>query len=106
VAEVADATVAVVRGCYLTLRRAVRAPALAATIGAVLVEEPGRTLSRREVADVLGVPVLTRVPVREQVFRAVDAGVLAARMPEFLARAASDLAARTGFGPTRRGAAA
>ena len=29
VAEVADATVVVVRGCYLTLRRAVRAPALA-----------------------------------------------------------------------------
>ena len=41
VAEVADATVAVVRGCYLTLRRAVRAPALACTMGAVLVEEPG-----------------------------------------------------------------
>ena len=106
VAEVADSTVAVVRGCYLTLRRAVRAPALAATTGVVLVEEAGRTLSRREVADVLGVPVLTRVPVREPVFRAVDAGVLAARLPEVLARAAADLVARTGFGPTRRGAAA
>ncbi len=57
-------TVVVVRGCYLTLRRAVRAPALACTTGAVLVEEPGRSLSRREVVDVLGVPVLARVPFR------------------------------------------
>jgi hypothetical protein len=106
VAEVADATVAVVRGCYLTLRRAVRAPALAATCGVVLVEEPGRTLGRREVSDVLGVPVLTRVPLREQVFRAVDAGVLGARLPDALARAASELVSRTGVGPGRRGAAA
>ena len=106
IAEVADATVVVVRGCYLALRRAVRAPALARTVGAVLVEEPGRSLSRREVCDVLGVPVLARVPFREQVFRAVDAGVLPARLPDALARAAADLAARLGIGPARRGAAA
>jgi cellulose biosynthesis protein BcsQ len=106
VAEVADVTVAVVRGCYLTLRRAVRAPALACTMGTVLVEEPGRSLGRREVADVLGVPVLARVPFRDQVFRAVDAGVLPARLPDALARAASDLAARVGLGPAHRGAAA
>jgi hypothetical protein len=106
VAEVADATVVVVRGCYLTLRRAVRTPVLSATVGAVLVEEPGRSLSRREIADVLGVPVLARVPFRDQVFRAVDAGVLAARLPDTLARAASDLTTRVGIGPERRGAAA
>ena len=75
-------------------------------MGAVLVEEPGRSLSRREVCDVLGVPVLARVPFREQVFRAVDAGVLPARLPDALARAAADLAARLGIGPARRGAAA
>jgi hypothetical protein len=106
VAEVADVTVAVVRGCYLALRRAVRAPVLRTTAGVVLVEEPGRSLSRREVSDVLGVPVLARVPVRDQVFRAVDAGVLPARLPDVLARAASDLTGRVGLGPARRGAAA
>jgi CO dehydrogenase nickel-insertion accessory protein CooC1 len=106
VAEVADVAIAVVRGCYLTLRRAVRAPALACTMGTVLVEEPGRSLSRREVADVLGLPVLARVPFRDQVFRAVDAGVLPARLPDALARAASDLATRVGLGPAHRGAAA
>ena len=80
--------------------------ALAATTGVVLVEEPGRTLSRREVADVLGVPVLTRVPVREQVIaRAVDAGVLAARMPGApRARATASRRAPASV-PPRRGAA-
>ena len=80
--------------------------ALSSTVGAALVEEPGRSLSRREVADVLGVPVIARVPFREQVFRAVDAGVLAARLPDSLARAATELAARVGRGLARRGAAA
>ena len=106
VTEVADATVVVVRGCYLALRRAVGSGALAATSAAVLVEEPGRSLSRREVADVLGVPVVARVPFREQVFRAVDAGVLATRLPDSLAHAASDVTTRVGRGPARRGAAA
>ncbi|HXY93861.1 MAG TPA: hypothetical protein VEP49_15370, partial [Acidimicrobiia bacterium] len=99
-----DATVVVVRGCYLTLRRAVASPVLARTMGVVLVEEPGRALSRREVGDVLGVPVLVRVPFRDQIFRAVDAGVLAARLPDALARSAADLLARIGV--TRSGAAA
>jgi len=106
VAEVADAAVVVVRGCYLALRRAVRAPVLASTVGAVLVEEPGRSLARREVADVLAVPILARVPLRDQVARAVDAGVLAARLPDVLARAAAELVARLGVGPARSGAAA
>jgi cellulose biosynthesis protein BcsQ len=106
VAEVADAAVVVVRACYLALRRAVRSPVLACTVGAVLVEEPGRSLARREVADVLGTPVLARVPVREQVARAVDAGVLATRLPDVLARPAAEVVARLGIGPARRGAAA
>ena len=69
----------VVRGCYLTLRRAVAAPGLGVTHGVVLVDEPGRSLGAREVADVLGRPVLARVPVRAAIARAVDAGC--ARVP-------------------------
>lgn len=106
VVEVADVSVVVVRGCYLALRRAVHAPALARTRAAVLVEEQGRTLSEREVADVLGLPVFARVPVRGQIARAVDAGVLASRLPDALARPAADLLHRVGALPMRRGAAA
>ena len=58
---VADANVVVLRGCYLALRRAVRMPATADAAGAVLIEEPGRALGARDVADVLGVPVLATV---------------------------------------------
>ena len=104
--EVADVSVVVVRGCYLALRRALRAPALARTTGVVLVEEKERSLSEREVGDVLDIPVLARVPVKTAIFRAVDAGVLAARLPEPIARPASVLVHRVGLVSVRRGAAA
>ncbi|MET0275295.1 MAG: hypothetical protein ABW211_00455 [Acidimicrobiia bacterium] len=103
--EVADVAVMVVRGCYLTLRRAVRSPGLGSTMGAVLVDEPGRSLTRREIADVLGIPVLARVPMRDAVSRAVDAGVLAARLPDVLGRAAMLVTARSGITPARGAAA-
>jgi hypothetical protein len=51
VLEVADASLVVVRGCYLTLRRAVRAAPLA-TAGVVHVAEPG-AIGRHDVAGVL-----------------------------------------------------
>ncbi|MET0627509.1 MAG: hypothetical protein ABW033_03525 [Acidimicrobiia bacterium] len=105
IVEVADVAVVVLRGCYLALRRAVRSPVLACSMGAVLVDEPGRSLTRREIADVLDTPVLARVPIRDTVARAVDAGVLAARLPDVLGRAAMLVAARTGITPTRDAAA-
>jgi hypothetical protein len=106
VVEVAHVAVVVVRGCYLALRRAVRSPALARTAGAVLLEETGRSLSAREVSEVLDLPVLARVPVRPSVARAVDAGVLALRIPNELARPAAALVHRIGIVPAGRGAAA
>jgi hypothetical protein len=95
-ADVADASVVVVRGCYLTLRRAVRSSQLGQTTGAVLVEEPGRALGAREVADVLGVPVLAAVSLRASIARVVDAGVLSTRLPEGLARPATRVLDRLG----------
>jgi hypothetical protein len=103
--EVADARVVVVRGCYLALRRAVQSPVLATCTGAVLVDEPGRSLTRREIADVLGTPVLARVPLRDTVARAVDAGVLGSRLPDVLGRAAMLVVARSGLLPARGAAA-
>ena len=81
--RVADATVVVLRGaisrcgarcaCRRLCRRGRRGR---------LIEEPGRALGARDVADVLGVPVLATVPVRSSIARVVDAGVLAARLPD------------------------
>jgi hypothetical protein len=92
--EVADVSVVVLRGCYLGLRRAVRSPLLGRASGVVLVEEQGRSLGPSEVADVLDQPVLARIPVRVPVARAIDAGVLAARLPDGLARPAARLLVR------------
>ena len=57
---------------------------------------PKELLGASEVRDVLERPVLTRVPVRPAIARAVDAGVIAVRPPEPLLRAASRLLDRVG----------
>lgn len=76
----------VTRPCYLALRRAV-AQSSGASVGAtgiVLVTEPGRALHARDVERALGVPVVAEVPTDPVVARAVDAGLLAARLPRSL----------------------
>lgn len=89
--EVAGTSLVVVRGCYLALRRAVRNPLTTRAAGVVLVDEPGRVLTDHDVAEVLELPVLARFPVRAGVARAVDAGVLACRLPSGLAQPAESL---------------
>ena len=64
----------VVRNCYVSLRRALLAPPT--TAGVVLVMEPGRSLGRRDVADVVGVPIVAEVEVTASVARSIDAGLL------------------------------
>jgi hypothetical protein len=106
VVEVADVAVLVLRGCYVGLRRAVHSPAIRHTTAAVFMEEPGRSLSASDASDVLDVPVVVRLPVKPQIGRAVDAGVLASRLPEPLARAASTFVQRLAAPTGRRGRAA
>ena len=52
----------------------------------VLLSEPGRALTRADVEDCVGAPVVAEVAVDPQVARAVDAGLLATRLPRALAR--------------------
>jgi uncharacterized lipoprotein YbaY len=80
----ATTSLLVIRPCYLALRRAVAAPVRPS--GVVLVDEPARALGRHDVEDVLGVPVVATVAFDPAVSRAVDAGLLAARLPRQLAR--------------------
>jgi hypothetical protein len=70
--------------------------ATAGASGAVLVEESGRALGSRDVADVLGIPVLATVAVRSSVARVIDAGVFPVRMPDALAKPAREALARIG----------
>ena len=91
--DVADVALMVVRPCYLALRRAVGDPRPERSRGMILVEEPGRALDADDVAAVLGLPVVGRFPVRAEIARAVDAGVLRDRLPPALAAPAAAILA-------------
>jgi hypothetical protein len=52
-----------------------------------LVDEPGRGLGQRDVEHALGVPVEAIVSLDPSVSRAVDAGLLASRLPRVMTRA-------------------
>jgi len=82
--DAADLSLLVLRPCYLALRRAMaiaRRPD-----GLVVVSEPGRALRAADVSEVLGVPVRGIVEQDPAVARAIDAGLLAARLPRPLER--------------------
>ncbi|MEZ5168107.1 MAG: hypothetical protein R2695_17080 [Acidimicrobiales bacterium] len=73
--------VAVIRTCYLGLRRLRTAGGPGDRV--VLIEEPGRALTRRDVVAALGsVDVTLRAD--PAVARSVDAGLLATRLPRSL----------------------
>jgi hypothetical protein len=80
--EAAEQSLLVTRPCYLALRRAQRCQAR--PTGVVLVNEPGRALGATEVEQSLGAPVVADVQYDPAVARAVDAGLLAARLPRSL----------------------
>jgi hypothetical protein len=84
VAAGATRSVLVTRACYLALRRALDAPLRPSEV--VLLVEPRRALTRRDVEDSVGAPVVAEVAVDPLVARAVDAGLLATSLPRGLAR--------------------
>ena len=88
--EEAAVSLLVTRPCFIALRRALSLPVR--PTGVVLVEEEGRALGRTDVEDVLGVPVVARVAIDASIARAVDAGLLASRLPAPLGRSLRDVA--------------
>lgn len=80
----ATRSILVTRACFLSLRRALSAPIRPSEV--VLLTEPGRSLNRLDVEDCIGAPVVAEVAVDPAVARAVDAGLLATRLPRGLAR--------------------
>lgn len=76
-----DASVLVIRPCYLGLRRVGR---LASDCEVVVVDEPGRALTVADVNAATGASLRCRLPWDPAVARAVDAGILASRMPRSL----------------------
>jgi hypothetical protein len=82
--ERAAQSLLVIRPCYLALRRATQSTGLAT--GVVLISEPGRALGAHDVQRTLATPVLAEIAWDPAIARSVDAGLLAARLPNGLAR--------------------
>jgi hypothetical protein len=73
----------VTRPCYLALSRAARQRR---PDGVIVLNELGRALSSADISATLGVPVVATMPWDPAVARAVDAGLLARRLPRTLGR--------------------
>ncbi len=82
--EHATRSLLIIRPCYLALRRA----SLLTTPphGVIVITEPGRALGVHDVESVVGAPVLAEIPFDPAIARAVDAGLLAGRVPSLLAK--------------------
>jgi hypothetical protein len=80
--EAAQQSLLVIRPCFIAIRRAQQLSIR--PTGIVLVDEPGRALTSRDVEHALGVPVVAEVLLDPAVARAVDAGLLRARLPRSL----------------------
>ena len=78
----------VTRPCYVALRRAIGVPFVPDHV--VLIAEHQRCLTERDVSLALALPV-TSVPYDPAIARAIDAGLLAARLPRCLANAITQL---------------
>jgi hypothetical protein len=79
----------VIRACYLTLRRAVATTQRSDEI--VLVREPGRALTERDIEHAVSSTVTAVIDIDPAIARAVDAGLLAARSPRTAAAALRSL---------------
>ncbi|MFM9137965.1 MAG: hypothetical protein ACKOQZ_07505, partial [Actinomycetota bacterium] len=81
----ATKSILVVRPCYLALRRATRSTITPDSV--IVVQEPGRALTTRDIEGVVGTKVTATIPVDPTIARAVDAGLLSSRLPIALATA-------------------
>ena len=88
----ASRSLLVLRLCYLGVRAACEQPR---PDGVIVVEEPGRALRSADVASALGIAVVARIPFDPTISRAVDAGLLASRMPRLLRRGLRPVVADT-----------
>ena len=80
----ASSSLLITRPCYLSLRRA--AQLSVSPTGIVLINEAGRALSKHDVEAVIGAPVVAEIDFEAAIARAVDAGLLASRIPTIMSK--------------------
>lgn len=84
-------SILVVRPCYMALRRVASLSLSADRL--VLVDEPGRSLRRPDVENVVGQRVDVHLELDPAIARAVDAGLMAGRLPSQLSHGLRRMAA-------------
>lgn len=80
--DAAEQSLLITRPCFMAIRRAQRLTIR--PTGIVLIDEPGRALTATDVERALGVGVVAEIRLDPAVARAVDAGLLIARLPRSL----------------------
>lgn len=80
-----DETILVTRPCYLAARRAINLTRRPDHIA--LINEPARSINATDIATITGAPVTATIPYDPAIARAIDAGLLATRLPRQLTRA-------------------
>jgi Cellulose biosynthesis protein BcsQ len=96
----ADRSLLVVKSCFLAVHAAVGATHLAQGIVVVCDEE--RRIANTDIASALGIPVVATVMLQPGVARAVDAGLLVARLPRSFTRSLDALRPSTATATPRR----
>jgi MinD superfamily P-loop ATPase len=80
--EAADLSLLVTRPCYIAIQRARRIGVQ--PTGIAVIHEPGRALTADDVERAIGAPVVFETRLDPAVARAVDSGLLVARLPRSL----------------------
>lgn len=87
--KIVDTCYLVTRPCYLALRRAVDLET--AFSGVIVVNEPDRVLTSRDVESVLKLKCVAEIPYTSEISRRVDSGLLKSRLPMALQSVLSQL---------------
>ena len=87
--KIVDTCYLVTRPCYLALRRAVDLET--AFSGVIVVNEPDRVLTSRDVESVLKLKCVAEIPFTSEISRRVDSGLLKSRLPMALQSVLSQL---------------
>ena len=87
--KIVDTCYLVTRPCYLALRRAVDLET--AFSGVIVVNEPDRVLTSRDVESVLKTKCVAEIPYTSEISRRVDSGLLKSRLPIALQSVLSQL---------------
>ena len=90
--KIVDTCYLVTRPCYLALRRSVDLET--AFSGVIVVNEPDRVLTSRDVESVLKLKCVAEIPYTSEISRRVDSGLLKSRLPDSLHRVLSPLVSR------------